>query len=424
MTNNKASQLLTKLLISFDLLWLLFSLFTYVFTDPNLTLINQSWFINWQEWCWQQLLPNSTFRTGCFALLMALLSINYYLIVRTIKHNSLERFTKGQKLLLAGALVLLLLSYNALSHDVFNYMFNAKMLVKYQANPHRQVALNFAQDPWTRFMNNTHTPAPYGYLWTGLSVIPYLLGLGKFITTWLSFKFFALLGLALAIFFIGRLAETKKVKLWQLALVLFNPLILIESISSAHNDWWMMWPVLASLYYAGQVKPTRQNNYPLFLLIIILMTASINIKYASLVAIPFIIYYLFKSQLDKLKIFSKKITKNAKKIFDQYFFDLLSLSFFLPLLTNRSQRFLTWYLIWPMTFLPFVRSKWWRNTLLIFSISALLSYLPWIYYLPWLTFDQATPDLLLLKQLILWLPSSLYSLCYLAHQLSRHCKKS
>ena len=133
----------------------------------------------------------------------------------------------------------------------------------------------------------------------------------------------------------------------------------------------------------------------LFLLIIILMTASINIKYASLVAIPFIVYYLFQWQFYKLKIFSKKITKKAKKIFDQYFFDLLSLSFFLPLLTSRSQRFLTWYLIWPMTFLPFVRSQWWRNTLLIFSISALLNYLPWIYYLPWLTFDQTTPDLLL-----------------------------
>ena len=43
---------------------------------------------------------------------------------------------------LISIVLILLLSHNALSHDMFNY-FNARMVVKYAMNPHIHTALEF-----------------------------------------------------------------------------------------------------------------------------------------------------------------------------------------------------------------------------------------------------------------------------------------
>ena len=60
------------------------------------------------------------------------------------------------------------------------------MVVDHSANPHISTAWDFVSDPWTRFVQNAHSPAPYGYGWTGLSVGPYLLGFKRLKTTMLS----------------------------------------------------------------------------------------------------------------------------------------------------------------------------------------------------------------------------------------------
>ena len=153
-----------------------------------------------------------------------------------------------------------------------------------------------------------------------------------------------------------------------------------------------------------------------------IMFFSILTKYASLIAIPFLLYYLLKDQLNKLAFFKNKYLNQIKFFFDKYFFFFFSISFFLPLLTARSQRFLTWYLIWPMTFLPLLKSHWWQNTLVVFSLSALLSYLVDITYVPWLYFDQPLPNVLLLKQWLLWLPPLIYNGLFLIKKIGNNAK--
>jgi hypothetical protein len=76
-----------------------------------------------------------------------------------------------------------------------------------------------------------------------------------------------------------------------------------------------------------------------------------------------------------------------------------------------------------MAFLPLLKNKWWKNNLLLFSFTALLSYVPWMIYLPWLTFDQKIPNLLVLKQTLLWLPIFVYNLLLLLRALFKKCKK-
>src|SRR3990172_6981226 len=100
-----------------------------------------------------------------------------------------------------------------LSSDIYNYIFNAKMVWVYGANPHRQVALNFPDDQWLRFMHNTHTPAPYGYGWTMLSLVPSVIGQNHLKLTLLLVKMFVGAFFAGVIFFqskIGKLLAATK----------------------------------------------------------------------------------------------------------------------------------------------------------------------------------------------------------------------
>lgn len=419
MFNNNNRKIFFFLLTSYVFLFILWTIFSFVFTDPNLILINQEFFVNWQSFLWQNILPNTFLRIIIFLILSLTLFINYLYLIK-FWPKKIDFFNKKIIFVLISIFSILLISYNALSHDVFNYIFNARMLVKYGANPHQVTALKFAYDPWTRFMNNVHTTAPYGQVWTYISIIPYLLGFNKFFLTWLNFKVFAFLGLLITFYLLNQYVNKERNKYRALAILFLNPLILIETLGNAHNDWWMMWPVLASLLLVKKFFNSNKKNYFLIIGIVCLMFFSILTKFASLIAIPYIIYLLMRNQLEKL--FQKNFLNNLLKFVNYYFWDLISISFFLPLFTDRSQRFLTWYLIWPMTFLPLLKSKMWKNILLIFSASAFLSYIVWIIYVPWLYFDRSLPNVLLYKQVILWLPALIYSFSYLFFLVFKHAK--
>ena len=371
------------LLISYFLLFVIFAIFSFVLTDPNLILLKSDYFISFQTYLWQNFLPMQNARTIFYGVLIFLIFANYILILKNWSELNLHSRKNFWKFLIIISLPLVF-SYNALSHDLFNYIFNAKMVIEFGANPHFKTALDFADDPMLRFMNNIHTPAPYGYGWTALSLLPYLAGLGKFSLTFLVFKIFALFSLILTLLILEKFY--KKVDYFQLALLFLNPLFLIEILSSAHNDLWMLAPALLALYLATDLKKRKILK---ILLIVFAMLISISIKYATIILLPFLIYFIFKD-------------KAAKLIKTEYIFDLMSLSMFLPLLTERSKYFLPWYLLWSLIFLPLMKNPWLRNLLIVFSLSSLLRYLPWLYYLPWMSFHLDSSSLFPLQKIITW----------------------
>lgn len=67
---------------------------------------------------------------------------------------------------------LTLFSYPFLSHDFFNYLFDAKILTFYGKNPYQFSALDFPKDSWTRFMHWTHRTYPYGPTFLPITAIP------------------------------------------------------------------------------------------------------------------------------------------------------------------------------------------------------------------------------------------------------------
>jgi hypothetical protein len=386
------------LLLSYWLLFVAYSLFSYVLTDPNLFILKYDWFVTWQTSLWQEILPLRLERTLLLGGLWLLLFSNYLAI---LWHWPQLLVQKSKNLYLYAALLALplLLAYNALSYDVFNYMFNAKMVIEFGVDPHLRTAMEFADEPWLRFMNNVHTPAPYGYGWTGLSLLPYLLGGGKFLSTWLSFKLFAVLPLVGIAWLLRQLLG--KGKLRQLALLLLNPLLLIEVLGNAHNDLWMLWPMLGAVTLLRLGKMRAWLKWSLAGL---LMGVSITIKFASVSILPLL--------LGRESIIWQWLQRDpltwVQKMLERYYFDLLSMLMFLPLLIERSKWFLPWYLLWALVLVPLVKLRWWRNLLLVFSFSAGLRYLPWLYFLPWMSYDMDTSAMAPWQLAAVWLLPAIY----------------
>lgn len=349
---------------------LAYGIFSYSLTAPNLVLSQNQTFWQFQSFMWQTFFNHRELLTKVYASLMVIIFATYFWFSsQLLKQKKLTlKLVLG---LLVGLSLPLLLANNALSYDVFNYIFNAKMVAVYGADPHVQVALDFPDDPWLKFMHNIHTTAPYGRGWTYLSLLPLTLGLGKFLLTWWSFKIFSWLPLILLTVIYWCYARPKNLT-W-LVLLVFNPLVLIEVAANAHNDLWMMLPGIASLLLLSQARLERGFWLKAALSFLILF-GSMWIKLATVLLIPV-----------WLLIIAKPLVKNIPR-FESVLSNwplLASLAMFVPLLTARSQQFHPWYLLWPLVFVPLIRpNRWiriWGQALFVLTISSMFRYLPFLW---------------------------------------------
>jgi hypothetical protein len=395
--------------IFYLLMIVVYVVFSYALTAPNLILSSNALYWKFQTWMWEIFFNDRQLLSWSYGIIMGLLVVAWGgLSYSLFKNQKISQLPKGWMVLLILA-VPLLLANNALSYDVFNYIFNAKMVCVYQADPHVQVALNFAQDDWTRFMHNTHTPAPYGYGWTVLSLIPYLLGMGKFLLVWLSFSFFSLVSLGLTFWIIKELHQKiykKPAPLWKMSLALFNPLVLVEIIGNSHNDLWMMLPVLVAFYLLLQKSKSGLQKISQVVVSLFLLGFSISTKLASILLIPIWGVILLEKPLSKFKWNNFKWDKFVTQNWPLWASGLM----FAPLLISRSQQFHPWYLTWSLVFWPLIGEKTmigfgklkfnlarlWKIWLIALVVSSVFRYLP---YLSAGTFQG---NVLMQQKLITW----------------------
>lgn len=166
------------------------------------------------------------------------------------------------------------------SRDVFAYIAQGQMMVAKlnpyvdgysQINNYLQIG---ADDLWAQ------SPTPYGpvFLWIEEGVVR-LTG-GNPGTSIILFKIVALIGLALCLYFVPKLAELHGINpqraLW---LSVANPLVLINFVAAIHNDSLMIGLALAGLYLAARNRPV---------LGILLITLSVGIKPITLIFLPFV----------------------------------------------------------------------------------------------------------------------------------------
>ncbi|MBI2031262.1 MAG: hypothetical protein HYT08_01470 [Candidatus Levybacteria bacterium] len=353
-------------LILYGLFLLSFSIFSYLFVDPNLIYLSN-------------LYTGFAFNNREITTVIYLIGI----IIFFIFYISFIQFGRNKLLNKRGVVVLitittlsLLFSYPAmLSYDIFNYISTAKVAFFYHENPYIIMPIEFINDPLLSFTHAANKIALYGPFWILLSVIPFSLGFGNFLIILFSFKFLNIL------FYIGTLYFIWKISKKNISLIIFglNPLVIIETMVSGHNDTVMMFLAIASLFFL--IKKKIWSG----LLTIIL---SVLIKYSTLFLIPIYFYGIFQ------------IIKNKNLNIEKFiYFSAISM-FLIFLLSPLREEIYPWYAIWFLVFTALIPEK-----KIIFYLSISLSFGLLLRYIPFMflgTHFEITP---VLKTLFLFFPS-------------------
>ena len=271
--------------------------------------------------------------------------ISYWLLHRSkLRLLAKSRLNLCQFWLAVLATVIILLpSYPAFSHDIFNYMFDARIVTKYGVSPWEYKALDFPADTWTRFMRWTHRPSVYPPVWIGLSLAPAVLGMGKFTLTLFLFKLMA------AGFYLGCCKLISRLNQTALVLFAFNPLVIIETLVNGHMEIAMAFFGLLAIYL------TRRKFFRW-----ISLAASVGIKYMTIFLLPIMI--------------NKKYLRPS-----------IWLGMILLIVWIIYYGFQPWYLLWVLPFAYLLPLKFWEVKLLtLASIAALFWNVPFVVgFLPW-----------------------------------------
>jgi hypothetical protein len=239
-----------------------FSIYSYSLVDPNFTLVNlPAW-----ELFRNTLVPLGYYhRDWSLVVYLLLLGLLFGFSFYFVKHRANPRK-------LAIIIILsLLLSFPFLSHDFFNYLFDAKILTFYGKNPYLFRALDFPADPWLRFMHWTHRTYPYGPVFLVATLIPSALSFGKLLIAFVLFKVLFAGAYFMAVHFL------EKINRQSALLFATSPLIIIEGLVNNHNDLLGVSLAIGSLYFL--IKNRRFWGS-------FLGGLSIGIKYFTVVFVP------------------------------------------------------------------------------------------------------------------------------------------
>lgn len=328
--------------ILYYLLILCLACYSYVLVDPNITLINH----NWWNILRNLLIPIGYYHRDISFVLYSLFIIFLFLFhFYSLKNN--------KKISLRGIIIALstltIISYPLLTHDFFNYLFDAKILTFYHKNPYFLRALDFPYDPWLRFMHWVHRPYPYGPTFLLISAIPSFLSFGKFA---LSFFFFKTL---YAFLYCSSVFLLKKINRKWAFFYATHPLIIIEGLVNAHNDFIALSLGIIGVYFLVKKKHTVYG--------LISMIFSVGIKYVTL---PLLL-----------------LRKNTRTRFLSIIFGL-QIGIIIAIIVKGEIQ--PWYFLSLFAFIPFFEKLLFRFT--IFFAGLLFSYYPYIRLGGWDTLEK------------------------------------
>jgi hypothetical protein len=296
--------------------------------------------------------------TVIFILIISLLFIFYFSFLYLAKKGRLR--LKTLAILTIITAVILGLSYNAFSYDLFNYIFDARIVSHYHLIPYFYKAADFTGDPMLNFMRWTHRFYPYGPSWLILTVPLTFIGMNYFLPTFFLFK------LLMALSFLGSCLLIYKTsaklfpenKLFNVVFFAFNPLVLIECLMSAHNDIPMIFFILLSIYLFLQNKKVLSWISNVF---------SIGIKFSTGALLPLFIL---------LEFF---VRTNRKINWEKFFISSVILSLATVLFASVRTTFQPWYLVFPLSMAAFIlHKKYILIPSLVATIFAVSIYIPYV----------------------------------------------
>lgn len=359
------------LLVGYVLTSLALLFYSYTQVDLNLTLSRVS--------IWQEIQKAFQYvgyyqrplSTALYLTIVTALFALYGVVLRQVSKNALP-LTSLWRLILSVTAILVLSYPAAFSYDFFNYMFTAKTVLVYHKNPYTVIPLQFAGvDPWTNFMRWTHLPSAYPPLWIAMSLVPYLLGFGYFLSILFATKFliagFYLLTCWAVMKVMDEAHHAQKTE--ALALFALNPLILVETLVSGHND--IVLAAFAMLAVWMYMKKSQLAAW-------FFLSVSVAAKLMTIFLVP--LFFL-------------------KKRDGMWFFVAMMAGLVLVLLRRE---FLPWYWVWIMPFIAILPEKRWLTT-----FSGGVSFGLLLRYTPYLYFGAYDPPVPMWMNILTWVPIGL-----------------
>lgn len=233
---------------------------------------------------------------GIIYFIVLFLMISFY--IEIIKKRK-QIFNTNKKLFLFILIIsiIFLIVVPVSSSDIFYYLGIGRIDGTYGQNPYYTTIKNFVENE-----NNiellrqdtvlaqgyinvwSNTTVVYGPIWTLICRIVSLCSFGNINVGLLVFKIFNLIVHLLNCLLIYKLANKKVFTL----MYGLNPLILIEGIACVHNDIYMVFFVLLSLYFL-----LKRKNLLFSVTTLAIATA---LKYFTIILLPFIIIYYFRKE--------------------------------------------------------------------------------------------------------------------------------
>lgn len=207
----------------YSILLFLFSVYSYALIDVNLTLINNKYWTSFRNMMVDFGYFHRDQSAIVFLIFIILLFIFNWYFIKQYKKINILLLT-----LITGGI--LLFSYPFLSHDLFSYIFDAKIVTQYHQNPYLMRPQDFPGDQWLRFLHWTHRTYPYGPTFLVTTLIPSFFAGTKFILQFLFFKLMFVI-----FYFLGVWSLRKLNKKWAVIFAT-HPLILVEGLMNSHND--------------------------------------------------------------------------------------------------------------------------------------------------------------------------------------------
>ena len=287
----------TFLIIFIILLSICFALPSIIYYTNNKTVLN---FNNELEFCF--LLTNNIdrfYQAGTFALILLAFIICYYYIIKN-KERLFKNIKKMYLLIFAvSAIFILVLPF--FSSDIFYYLGIGRLNSAYEQNPYYTSIKDYVESNDLNIENDmvmqkgyknvwAHTTVVYGAIWTTICSLISFFSFGNLDLGLLLFKIINLIAHMGNCYLLYKISKKKIFPL----IYGLNPFILIEGIANVHNDMFVVFFILMSLYMI--VK--RKN----IILSILFLAIATDIKYFTILFLPLIIIYHYKDASVKIRI--------------------------------------------------------------------------------------------------------------------------
>lgn len=262
---------------------------------------------------------------------------------------------RNVKIIIGASVLILIFTYpSMLSFDIFNYMTTAKLTYYYGENPYMVMPIEFGNEPFLSYTRAANKYALYGPSWILLTSIPFLFSFGNILLQMYLFKVFVGIFYILTVFVFYKLVKN----VFYTLVFALNPLILIETLISGHNDIIMIFFILLAYLFL------KQKSYMLSMLFLFL---SVLIKYATISLIPIFVFILMRNFNNK-QIDWQKIWKYSSMLI------LVVL-----LLSPIREELYPWYFIWIFPFVLLMKNRFFSVLAVSITFGLSFYYVPYMY---------------------------------------------